>query len=186
MDRCFINYPYWFPHRFYIFTFPTSTSSDSKMKRIFFIFLLLLVIFSFSSKSVAEEEEEEGEEREFDYRGKKGPANWGDLKEEWYHCKNGTMQSPINIDMFNVTVRIIPGSMSMKKRYKPFYGIVKNRGHDISIRWKDNKAGYIEINGSRYFLHQAHWHSPSEHTINGKRYIHIYIYICAQYFLNWI
>ncbi|KAF3785673.1 Alpha carbonic anhydrase 7 [Nymphaea thermarum] len=26
------------------------------------------------------------------------------------------------------------------------------------------------INGTEFFLRQLHWHSPSEHTINGRRY----------------
>lgn len=28
----------------------------------------------------------------------------------------------------------------------------------------------MEVNGTRYFLKQFHWHSPSEHTINGRRF----------------
>lgn len=42
------------------------------------------------------------------------------------------------------------------------------------IQWPDLKAGRIRINGTRYLLQQGHWHSPSEHTINGRRY-RIYI-----------
>ncbi|MBA0622857.1 hypothetical protein Godav_008360 [Gossypium davidsonii] len=37
------------------------------------------------------------------------------------------------------------------------------------MRWED-EAGAIEIKGTEYVLHQCHWHSPSEHTINGRRY----------------
>nr|KYP50034.1 hypothetical protein KK1_028189 [Cajanus cajan] len=37
------------------------------------------------------------------------------------------------------------------------------------VNWTEN-AGYIIINGTQYQLIQCHWHSPSEHTINGIRY----------------
>ena len=36
--------------------------------------------------------------------------------------------------------------------------------------WKLGDAGYMEINGTEYLLDQCHWHSPSEHTTNGKRF----------------
>jgi carbonic anhydrase len=34
----------------------------------------------------------------------------------------------------------------------------------------DGDAGKVVINGTAYFLHQLHWHAPSEHTVNGRRY----------------
>ncbi|KAK9921025.1 hypothetical protein M0R45_029556 [Rubus argutus] len=39
----------------------------------------------------------------------------------------------------------------------------------IKVGWEGD-AGSIEINGIEYLLQQAHWHSPSEHSINDKRY----------------
>lgn len=47
------------------------------------------------------------DEREFDYlnASEKGPQHRGDLKEEWVACKNGGIQSPI--DMSNQRVKII-------------------------------------------------------------------------------
>lgn len=36
------------------------------------------------------------------------------------------------------------------------------------VKWNGD-AGKISINGTDYKLQQCHWHSPSEHTINGKR-----------------
>ncbi|CAA0806243.1 Alpha carbonic anhydrase 7, partial [Striga hermonthica] len=37
------------------------------------------------------------------------------------------------------------------------------------LRWGYG-SGHIEINGTEYQLQQCHWHSPSEHTINGRRF----------------
>nr|XP_009631466.2 alpha carbonic anhydrase 7-like [Nicotiana tomentosiformis] len=37
------------------------------------------------------------------------------------------------------------------------------------LQWHGN-AGSVLINGTEYPLQQAHWHSPSEHTVNGRKY----------------
>ncbi|KAK5841593.1 hypothetical protein PVK06_003914 [Gossypium arboreum] len=131
------------------------------------LFLRFSVLFLCFSASVAHNDEEVEDEREFDYNenGAKGPHHWGDLKKEWAACKNGAIQSPI--DLTNDRVKIITKSVKIEKNYKPAESIIKNRGHDIS---PDHKAGSITIDGIEYVLLQVHWHSPSEHTINGKRY----------------
>ncbi|KAG5553503.1 hypothetical protein RHGRI_011394 [Rhododendron griersonianum] len=110
------------------------------------------------------------DEREFDYLNASGmgPQHWGDLKKEWAACKNGEIQSPI--DMSNQRVKIIQKSRELERNYKPANATVKNRGHDISLQWVFREAGSININGTEYFLQQGHWHSPSEHSINGRRY----------------
>ncbi|GAV81133.1 Carb_anhydrase domain-containing protein, partial [Cephalotus follicularis] len=109
-------------------------------------------------------------ESEFDYseEGEKGPRHWGELNEEWAACKNGSMQSPIDISDPRVTILV--KSEELKRIYKPCNSTVKNRGHDIALQWSNYGAGSIGINGTEYFLGQGHWHSPSEHTINGRRY----------------
>lgn len=38
----------------------------------------------------------------------------------------------------------------------------------MQVEWA-GEPGYIQINGTVYKLQQGHWHSPSEHTINGKK-----------------
>lgn len=73
------------------------------------------------------------DEREFDYLNAsgKGPQHWGDLKKEWAACKNGEIQSPI--DMSSQRVKIIQKSRELERNYKPANATVKNRGHDISV-----------------------------------------------------
>lgn len=145
------------------------------------LLLLALCIFSWLQTSISQEVEvgedvplevemEVDDEREFDYikGSNKGPEYWGDLKEEWAACKKGEMQSPI--DMSNERVTIVREARDIRRKYFPSPAIIKNRGHDISIQWPDLKAGRIRINGTRYLLQQGHWHSPSEHTINGRRF----------------
>ena len=77
------------------------------------------------------------DEREFDNGegSEKGPHRWGELKKEWAACKNGEMQSPI--DMSNQRVKIILRKRELKRDYKPANALLKNRGHDISVIIKD-------------------------------------------------
>nr|XP_027188159.1 alpha carbonic anhydrase 7-like isoform X2 [Cicer arietinum] len=107
-------------------------------------------------------------EPEYGYKEKsaKGPKHWGDLKKEWAACK-GEMQSPI--DLSSDRVSVIPNLGKLNRSYKPQHATISNRGHDIAVSWEAD-AGSIDINGTQYFLQTTHWHWPSEHTINGRRY----------------
>ena len=62
----------------------------------------------------------------------KGPAHWGELKEEWAACKHGKLQSPI--DLLNHKVKVIPKLGDLKFSYKPSNATIRNRGHDIAVR----------------------------------------------------
>ncbi|KAI4378711.1 hypothetical protein MLD38_016151 [Melastoma candidum] len=131
--------------------------------------LALLLLAAFVSSPVIALEADD--QREFDYikGSKKGPEHWGEIKEEWGACKNGEMQSPI--DLLSERVKIVPKSVvDIRTWYRPTNATLKNRGHDIMLQWDANKAGSIKINGTDYYLQQGHWHSPSEHSVNGRRY----------------
>ncbi|KAK8532101.1 hypothetical protein V6N12_053550 [Hibiscus sabdariffa] len=129
---------------------------------------LISFVFLCYCTSVSAQEVED--EREFDYleSSKKGPKHWGELKEEWNACKKGNIQSPI--DMTSDRVKVLQKSEELQMTYKPAESMIKNRGHDIAVKWPKKDAGSLKINGTEYLLQQAHWHSPSEHTINGTRY----------------
>ncbi|KAK7267793.1 hypothetical protein RIF29_20472 [Crotalaria pallida] len=134
-----------------------------------FLSNLLILVTIFLHLSIWTAAQEVEHESEFDYivKSKKGPSYWGDLKKEWAICKNGAMQSPIDLSSRKVTM--VPELGDLKKYYKPQNATIANRGHDIVMKWKGD-AGSIIINGTKFFLKQCHWHSPTEHTINGKRY----------------
>ncbi|GMI64762.1 A. THALIANA ALPHA CARBONIC ANHYDRASE 4, alpha carbonic anhydrase 4 [Hibiscus trionum] len=97
----------------------------------------------------------------------RGPKEWGQLDPHWKLCDTGKLQSPI--DLLSAKRQVLPSLGKLKKDYKPAPAVVKNRGHDIMVRWKGD-AGDLSINGTDYKLLQCHWHSPSEHTFNGTRY----------------
>ncbi|BAF23745.1 dioscorin DB3S [Oryza sativa Japonica Group] len=97
----------------------------------------------------------------------RGPQNWGSLKPEWATCSSGKMQSPINLGLLDLT--LAPGLGNLNYTYQNANASVVNRGHDIMVRF-DGDAGSLKINGTAYQLRQMHWHTPSEHTIDGRRY----------------
>ena len=71
-------------------------------------------------------------EREFEYEeGPKGPEHWGELKEEWKACGNGTHQSPI--DVVKRHARINPDMGKLRRIYRPANATLMNRGHDIMV-----------------------------------------------------
>ncbi|RDX76379.1 Alpha carbonic anhydrase 7, partial [Mucuna pruriens] len=109
---------------------------------------------------------EDESEFNYDVKSEIGPFNWGDIKPEWSLCKNGSMQSPI--DLLNERVQIVSHLGTLQMNYRPSNATLKNRGHDIKLEWLAGTS-YLQINETRYVLKQFHWHSPSEHTIDGKR-----------------
>ncbi|XP_078180231.1 dioscorin DB3L-like [Carex rostrata] len=96
-----------------------------------------------------------------------GPEHWGELSDEWQTCGTGLAQSPIDISTQSVEEQ--PNLGSLVKSYWPSRATLKRRSHHIELKWK-NEAGSIFINDTKYDLTQLHWHYPSEHTIDGKRY----------------
>ncbi|MFS7933661.1 putative carbonic anhydrase [Helianthus anomalus] len=109
----------------------------------------------------------EGEE-EFNYveATALGPKNWGSLKPDWKICADGKSQSPIDINANSA--QVMPGDL--KRAYIDAPARLINGVNNIGVIWKGD-AGGIEVNGSTYKLVQCHWHTPSEHTIDGKRYV---------------
>ncbi|KAI3450590.1 hypothetical protein Pfo_007255 [Paulownia fortunei] len=129
-------------------------------------FIILVLVLSFACLTRAQEVDDE---REFSYEedSEIGPAHWGEIRPEWKECNSGRMQSPI--DLLNERVEIVSYLGRLKRDYKPSNATLINRGHDMMLRWTDS-AGHIQINGTLFQLRQCHWHSPSEHTINGRRF----------------
>ncbi|KAL4197126.1 hypothetical protein AMTRI_Chr04g249640 [Amborella trichopoda] len=77
------------------------------------------------------------------------------------------MRSPI--DLHQKRVEVLPNMGCLQREYKPAKAILKNRGHDIMLNWGESGAGTLEINQTEYVLKQCHWHSPAEHTFNGRK-----------------
>lgn len=71
------------------------------------------------------------EEYDYDENSVRGPSEWGNLRPEWALCKDGRMQSPV--DLTNVTVELVLDSEKVYTYYQPSNTTLLNRGHDISV-----------------------------------------------------
>jgi carbonic anhydrase len=99
------------------------------------------------------------------YEGADGPENWGELSEEFAACKVGLNQSPVDL--------VADLDINLPELQFQYHGTPireTNNGHSIQL---DVAPGnYLEAPelGLKAELVQAHFHSPSEHTVNGKHY----------------
>lgn len=95
------------------------------------------------------------------YNGKGGPSDWGKLDNKFSLCASGKTQSPINItSSFKVA-----DHSSLKFFYRPTRAALKNNGHTLQ---SDISPGlYFERDGVKFEMLQFHFHSPSEHKVEG-------------------
>ncbi|KAF7148787.1 hypothetical protein RHSIM_Rhsim03G0029300 [Rhododendron simsii] len=142
-------------------------NNPSCLISLFFTFFILSSHTHFSICNASESEDED--ETPFAYlEGTgKGPKKWGQINPLWQVCEKGKLQSPI--DFLDQRVQVVRDLGELNRDYNPAHATIKNRGHDVTVRWKED-AGKIIINGTHFKLLRCHWHSPSEHTFNGTRY----------------
>ena len=121
-----------------------------------------------SEKSSAEKEAKSSTHHEWDYSGESGPDAWAEL-ESGSDC-GGLHQSPINI----IDIQTKPGTIverisEIQYEEKTTIKSITNNGHTIQYNFNGdlNVIGYKE---KEYKMKQFHFHSPSEHTLNGVRY----------------
>lgn len=94
------------------------------------------------------------------YKSETGPDFWGSLDASFATCASGQSQSPINltgaedIDLLNPEFHYDAVSLNLL-----------NNGHTVQVPYAP--GSYVLLNGKRFELRQFHFHSPSEHTING-------------------
>nr|CAB3489366.1 unnamed protein product [Digitaria exilis] len=131
--------------------------------------LVLLLVISAAAAPGAMAQEETEDELEFSYvpGAENGPEHWGSIKPQWSTCGTGMMQSPI--DLSHDRVKLVPSLGYLNLSYRPADASVVNRGHDIMVNFSGD-AGSLVINETAYYLKQLHWHTPSEHTIDGHRF----------------
>jgi carbonic anhydrase len=99
----------------------------------------------------------------WEYKGKAGATNWGDLQNDFASCKLGKEQSPIDIRGAK-KAKLDP----IDFEYTAGAAEVVNNGHTIQVNLES--GGTIELSDGEYKLLQFHFHTPSEERIDGKRY----------------
>ncbi|KAL2621770.1 hypothetical protein R1flu_001975 [Riccia fluitans] len=95
------------------------------------------------------------------------PYEWGE-RAEWRTCAVGREQSPINIET-NDTTLMITDIFGLDTSYVPANGSLFIDSANI-LEVELNGGGRFKIEDKTYYLQQFHFHSPSEHTIDGVRF----------------
>lgn len=107
---------------------------------------------------------EQGHVAHWGYSGKTSPEHWGDLDPSYILAKRGLQQSPIDI-RDTVMRRDLP---DITFNYKPSRIRFVYNGHTGQ---ENQDAGSFARDARRTFqLEQFHFHSPSEHTVNGHQF----------------
>ena len=105
---------------------------------------------------------QESESKHWDYGGTWNPTQWGELDPEYALCSSGKNQSPININS-QATVK---SDSKLEFDYNSIPIKIINNGHSIEIEFAS--GSYATIEGEKYELEQFHFHTPSEHHVDGK------------------
>jgi carbonic anhydrase len=106
---------------------------------------------------------QEAEPPHWTYEGEAGPAEWGDLSEEYALCSSGQSQSPIDLhaaasqDLTDIVFNYQPSDLT-----------IKNNGHTVQVDYAPGST--ITVDGTDYELKQFHFHHPSEHAVDGVIY----------------
>jgi carbonic anhydrase len=98
------------------------------------------------------------------YAGAEGPAKWG---EHAPTCSLGKAQSPVEIATKGKSAAAPKGPPApLHFAWHKAQGTVVNNGHTIQVNLSAGSS--LEVGGIAYDLLQFHFHSPSEHVMDGK------------------
>lgn len=111
-------------------------------------------------KSTAHSSEKHG--HHWGYQGEGAPEKWKDLCQEYAPC-GGNAQSPIDISSAVPDKNM--GILKIDYKINNKLSAVNN-GHSVQLNYLP--GSFFTWNSIRYELKQLHFHTPSEHTFNGK------------------
>lgn len=92
-----------------------------------------------------------------------GPSHWATIG--YPVCGSGAAQSPVNIA--TSAVRPVPGP-PLAINYATSALTIKNTGHYFEVPIPAGPANTLHIGNDSYQLVQYHFHTPSEHEVNGR------------------
>lgn len=118
-------------------------------------FVLTAALLAFGGVLLADED------KHWSYSGKTGPENWAKLSPDFAACGIGVNQSPIDISK-TVSAELA----SLQFDYKSHGTTIVNNGHTVQVNVGPDS--WLSAGGDNFQLVQFHFHSPSEHQINGE------------------
>ncbi|KAK3845840.1 MAG: alpha carbonic anhydrase [Linnemannia gamsii] len=103
---------------------------------------------------------------------KAGPSHWSLLDPTYVTCDKGLQQSPIDINADTLRRFVSCATKPLTFDYKPLKDSVAHfNGHTVEVDWTPSATAHnnsITIGKKEYNLIQFHFHTPSEHRINGR------------------
>ncbi|CAG8515046.1 4584_t:CDS:2 [Cetraspora pellucida] len=129
-------------------------------------FTILSIVFSVTTASKVE----------FSYIDDKGPQFWHLLENSSLLCLKGRRQSPINIDVLEPKIRSIrPSDVRVKNIDEAELAHIVTTLEVAPGKEEEGEEGrgekflpaQFEIGGEAFNLLQFHFHTPSEHRVNG-------------------
>jgi len=140
------------------------------MKKLFSHLLLIVAVISFvscsnkSQDSHVEKADDDCSKVHWSYvEGEDGPNKWKDLCSGFSAC-GGEAQSPINISSNESTLSTELNSLNVN--YATTNVDIINNGHTVQFNVSGENT--TTIGEKEYKLLQFHFHSLSEHTIDGN------------------
>lgn len=103
--------------------------------------------------------------QEFGYSGENGPSHWGELSPAWEACANGSEQSPVDLAHRRIPVRT---AARLELFYGETEGEIFDNGHTIEVETEGDNT--LTLDGEEFKLVQFHFHTPSEHVVDGRGY----------------
>ena len=104
------------------------------------------------------------------YGGEDGPGHWANLSPVYAACGQGRAQSPVDLG-----ASVTKGKVNLELNYKTtslniahneLVDDIIDNGHTIQITAQEGST--LKLGDKVYQLKQFHFHTPSEHTLNGK------------------
>lgn len=128
--------------------------------------------------------------------GDKGPDKWGSLDPKFKACSDGKAQSPIDLvrskavrndklkalsrDYQSARATLVNNGFNVAVSYISLMALYISFSHPFHERTTtlcvqiyvqvhfDESAGTMTVDGKNYSLLQMHWHTPSEHKMDGQ------------------
>lgn len=104
------------------------------------------------------------------YSGDIGPSMWSSLTPVYAACGDGKNQSPIDLisgsNSGNPKLTLDFRTTSLKIAHHEHVDDILDNGHTIQVTVEEGSS--FTLNDKTYNLKQFHFHTPSEHTVDGK------------------
>eukprot|EP00761_Pharyngomonas_kirbyi_P003411 gb/GECH01003415.1/.p1 GENE.gb/GECH01003415.1/~~gb/GECH01003415.1/.p1 ORF type:complete len:316 (+),score=19.81 gb/GECH01003415.1/:1-948(+) len=139
------------------------------------VVFFLISFFIFYSVTIVNANNNNNNTCSFGYKGNDGPEHWADLcGGKWKTCGEGQKQSPINLNADDATAPSGADADTLKQGINLSYPDSEAEliwtGHTVEVLLDLPSVLFTNpVDNKDYSLLQFHFHTPSEHQINGDQ-----------------